>query len=144
MTLETGRPQRLRAATLSLGIEADHAEIQAWAHEMRAWMNLTAGDYHGVVAEARHGTDVAPHHAVSVQLAAQEARAAGQGLETAAKRKLHSTGVERLLDTLPYPDNLDNHFVVDPTKFDFYAMDCYRMLAEDGMAETSPTRLSAH
>jgi hypothetical protein len=25
--------------------------------------------------------------------------------------------------------------VVDPTKFDFYAMDCYRMLAEDKMAE---------
>jgi hypothetical protein len=36
---------------------------------------------------------------------------------------------------LPYPENLDNHFVVDPTKFDFYAMDCYRMLAEDKMAE---------
>ena len=42
----------------------------------------------------------------------------------------------RLLDALPYPDNLDHHFVVDPTKFDFYAMDCYRMLAEDKLAET--------
>src|SRR5712691_6312252 len=42
----------------------------------------------------------------------------------------------RLLDSLPYPEDLDNHFVVDPTKFDFYAMDCYRMLAEDKMAET--------
>ncbi len=35
-----------------------------------------------------------------------------------------------------YPENLDHHFVVDPTKFDFYAMDCYRQLAEDKMAET--------
>ena len=35
-----------------------------------------------------------------------------------------------------YPENLDNHFVVDPTKFDFYAMDCYRHLSEDRMAET--------
>jgi hypothetical protein len=26
--------------------------------------------------------------------------------------------------------------VVDPTKFDFYAMDCYRHLAEDNLAET--------
>lgn len=26
--------------------------------------------------------------------------------------------------------------MVDPTKFDFYAMDCYRHLAEDRMAET--------
>ena len=24
---------------------------------------------------------------------------------------------------------------MDPTKFDFYAMDCYRMLAEEKMAE---------
>ena len=37
---------------------------------------------------------------------------------------------------MPYPDNLDHHFVVDPTKYDFYVMDCYRHLAEDRMAET--------
>ena len=37
---------------------------------------------------------------------------------------------------MPYPDNLDHHFVVDPTKYDFYAMDCYRQLAEDRLAET--------
>jgi hypothetical protein len=36
---------------------------------------------------------------------------------------------------MPYPENLDHHFVVDPAKFDFYAMDCYRMLADDKMAE---------
>jgi hypothetical protein len=42
----------------------------------------------------------------------------------------------RLLEAMPYPDNLDHHFVVDPTNFDFYMMDCYRHLAEDGLAET--------
>ena len=31
-------------------------------------------------------------------------------------------------------ENIGHHFVVDPTKFDFYAMDCYRQLAEDKMA----------
>jgi hypothetical protein len=41
----------------------------------------------------------------------------------------------RLLDALPYPDNLENHFVVDPKKFDYYAMDCYRILGVDSMAE---------
>jgi hypothetical protein len=41
----------------------------------------------------------------------------------------------RLLDAMPYPENLAHHFVVDPTKFDFYAMDCYRHLAEDKLAE---------
>jgi hypothetical protein len=41
----------------------------------------------------------------------------------------------RLLESLPYPENLEHHFVVDPTKFDFYAMDCYRALANNKMAE---------
>jgi len=41
-----------------------------------------------------------------------------------------------LLEAMPYPDNLDHHFVVDPTKFDFYSMDCYRHLAEDRLAKT--------
>lgn len=40
----------------------------------------------------------------------------------------------RLLEGMPYPENLDNHFVVDPAKYDFYAMDCYRMLGENKMA----------
>jgi tetratricopeptide (TPR) repeat protein len=29
---------------------------------------------------------------------------------------------------------LDNHFVVDPAKFDFYAMDCYRLVGENKLA----------
>jgi hypothetical protein len=36
---------------------------------------------------------------------------------------------------MPYPENLDHHFVVDPTNVRTYAMDCYRMLAGDKMAE---------
>ena len=42
----------------------------------------------------------------------------------------------RLLEAMPYPDNLYNHFVVDPTKSHFYTMDWYRHLAEDRLAET--------
>ena len=45
MEYDTGNRQAAettRQAALSLGIEADHAEIQGWAHEIRAWMNLTA------------------------------------------------------------------------------------------------------
>ena len=38
------------------------------------------------------------------------------------------------MESLPYPDNLDNHFTVDPDKFDFYAMDCHRRLGEDATA----------
>lgn len=32
------------------------------------------------------------------------------------------------------PDNPRNHFQVDPAKFDFYAMDCYRAVGEDSLA----------
>jgi hypothetical protein len=42
---------------------------------------------------------------------------------------------------MPYPDNLDHHCVVDPAKFDFYAMDCCRHLAEDRLAETLATEV---
>ncbi len=101
---------------------------------MRAWINLTSGDYHGVVAAARAGTDVTPHSSVAVQLAAQEAKAWARIGDRRQTEVALDRG-RRLLDSMPYPENLDHHFVVDPTKFDFYAMDCYRMLADDKMAE---------
>jgi hypothetical protein len=40
-----------------------------------------------------------------------------------------------LLDSLPYPERPDHHFLVDPDKFDFYAMDCYRLIGDDNLAE---------
>jgi tetratricopeptide (TPR) repeat protein len=119
---------------LSLGTDADRAEIMAWAHEIRAWINLTTGDYHGVIASARAGIEAAPHHAVAVQLAAQEAKAWAR-LGDRRQTEVSLDQGRSLLDSMPYPENLDHHFVVDPTKFDFYAMDCYRHLAEDNLAE---------
>jgi tetratricopeptide (TPR) repeat protein len=124
-----------RQAALSLGTETDSSEIQGWAHEIRAWVNLTSGDYHGVIAAARAGTEAAPIHGVTVQLAAQEAKAWAR----LGDRRQTEVALDRgrqLLEALPYPENLDNPFVVDPTKFDFYAMDCYRHLGEDKMAAT--------
>ena len=123
-----------RQAALSLGTEADHGEIIAWAHEMRAWINLTSGDYHGVVAAARTGTQITPHSSVAAPLAAQEAKAWARIGDRRQTEVALDRG-RRLLDSMPYPENLDHHFVVDPTKFDYYAMDCYRMLADDKMAE---------
>ena len=115
-------------------MEADQRDIRAWAHEIRAWINLTSGDYHGVVAAARAGTEATPHNSVAVQLAAQEAKAWARIGDRRQTEVALDRG-RRLLDAMPYPENLDHHFVVDPTKFDFYAMDCYRMLADDKMAE---------
>jgi hypothetical protein len=39
-----------------------------------------------------------------------------------------------LLNGLPYPERPENHFVVDPDKWDFYAMDTYRIVGEDELA----------
>ncbi|MFE3703292.1 XRE family transcriptional regulator, partial [Nocardia tengchongensis] len=41
-----------------------------------------------------------------------------------------------ILDAIEHPANLENHFVVDPQKFDFYAMDCCRVAGDDRLAET--------
>jgi hypothetical protein len=129
-----------RQAALSLGEEADHPEVKAWTHEIRAWIALTTGNYHGVVTAAHAGIDAAPHHPVAIQLSAQEAKAWAR----IGDRRLTEVALDkgrRLLEAMPYPDNLDHHFVVDPTKFDFYAMDCYRHVAEDRLAETLATEV---
>jgi tetratricopeptide (TPR) repeat protein len=69
-----------------------------------------------------------------VQLLAQEAKAwARMGNQRNVVKALEKGRV--LLDSLPYPERVDNHFVVDPDKFDYYAMDCYRLIGDDNLAE---------
>jgi hypothetical protein len=77
---------------------------------------------------------VSQHHSVAVQLFAQEAKAWARIGDRRQTEVALDKG-RRLLESLPYPENLDNHFVVDPMKFDFYAMDCYRTLGVNEMAE---------
>ena len=62
-------------AALSLGADADHAEIVARAHEIRAWMQPHRRRLPRAIASARAGIEAVPRHAVGVQLAAQEAKA---------------------------------------------------------------------
>ncbi|MFT7837585.1 helix-turn-helix transcriptional regulator [Saccharothrix sp. BKS2] len=124
-----------RRAALNLGQEVGSAGILGWAHEMKAWFSLTSGDYRGVVAAAQAGQALSGNHSVGVQLIAQEAKAwARMGRQTEMENALERGRV--LLDSMPYPDNIDNHFVVDPLKFDFYAMDCYRHVGDDRLAST--------
>jgi tetratricopeptide (TPR) repeat protein len=127
--------QATRKAALSLGTEAGNSEIVGWAHEMQAWYSLTQGDYRGVIAASEAGQAIAPQHGVSVQLAAQKAKAWARIRDRRQVEVALDQG-RALLESLPYPDNLDNHFVVDPAKFDFYAMDCYHLLGEDQLAAT--------
>ncbi|GAA4456121.1 XRE family transcriptional regulator [Phytohabitans houttuyneae] len=123
-----------RQAAFSLGQEADNADVMGWAQEMRAWYALTQGNYHGVIAAAEAGEAIAPHHSVAVQLAGQRAKAWAR-IGDRRQVELALEHGRNLLEALPYPDNLDNHFIVDPSKFDFYAMDCYRTVGEDSRAE---------
>lgn len=124
-----------RRHALSLGAEAGHSGIQGWAHEISAWQALTTGNYRGVLTAAEAGAAVAGNHSVSVQLAAQEAKAYARMRDSKAALEALDRG-RQLLEPMPYPTNIGNHFVVDPSKYDFYAMDVYRHLSsDDGAAE---------
>jgi transcriptional regulator with XRE-family HTH domain len=123
-----------RVDALQLGVEAGNATVVGWAHEMRAWFDLTHNRLREVVVAVQAGQAAAPGRSVSVQLFAQEAKAwARMGNHRNATQALEKGRV--LLDSLPYPERPDHHFVVDPDKFDFYAMDCYRLMGQDNIAE---------
>lgn len=124
-----------RRSALSLGTEANDLRIIGWAHEMSAWFSLTDGDYRGVVAAADAGVEAAGQRDVSVQLMAQKAKAlARTGQNTNLQITLDAG--RQLLEGLPYPSDVSHHFVVDPGKWDFYAMDCYRVARQDALART--------
>ncbi|WP_211215344.1 XRE family transcriptional regulator, partial [Actinoalloteichus spitiensis] len=122
-----------RLAALQIGKESGHAEIVGWTFELSAWFALTQGRLRSVAQYAEAGSAAAPHSSVVVQLAAQSAKAharMGQG------DHVHRTLDEgyRLLTRHDHPTRPENHFVVDPTKWDFYAMDCYRLVGDNRRA----------
>jgi transcriptional regulator with XRE-family HTH domain len=122
-----------RTAARQLGEEAGHPEIVAWSHEMAAWFALTQSRYRGVLKAARTGQAVAPAGSAAVQLAAQEAKAFARLGDVAGVRDALDRG-RALLDGTATPDRPDHHFVVDPDKWDFYAMDAYRLAGNDELA----------
>lgn len=127
--------EQTRQAAFALGGESGDAGVQAWALEMRAWFSITRRDYRAVIAACEQGELIAPGHSAAVQLAAQRAKAWAR----LGDRRQVEVALDKgrtLLEGLPYPDNTDHHFVVDPDKWDFYAMDCYRVLGETRLAET--------
>jgi tetratricopeptide (TPR) repeat protein len=131
-----------RQAAWSLGEESGNTEVMAWAQEMRAWFALTRGDYRGVLAATTTGHDVAPHGSAAVQLHAQKAKAWAR----IGDRRQVEVALDQgraLLEQMPYPDNLDNHFAVDPAKWDFYSMDCYRILGAAHDPASTENKLAA-
>ncbi|MGH3777548.1 MAG: helix-turn-helix domain-containing protein [Pseudonocardiaceae bacterium] len=122
-----------RRAAASLGRESDHAQIVAWSHEMSAWFAVTQGRFRESLDHARAGQEAAPSDPVSVQLGWQEAKALARFGEVRKVADVLDRGYA-VLDKLPRPRRPDNHFVIDPGKWDLYAMDCYRMAGLDDLA----------
>jgi tetratricopeptide (TPR) repeat protein len=124
-----------RDAALSLGREADHPEITAWAFETPAWFALADRRLHDAIDLARAGQEVASaDRSVLVATTLQEARAwarlgARQETEHAIRR------AEAALAKLPEPTNPQDHFVFDPPKVSFYLATCYVWLHEPARAE---------
>jgi transcriptional regulator with XRE-family HTH domain len=117
--------QRLLAGPTRLSEHRDLLVI-AWSFEMSAWFALTQGRLRSVLDYADAGIKAAPHASVAVQLAAQTARAHGRMGNRSEVRHAMDQGF-RLLDSHERPIQPENHFVIDPAKWDFYAMDCYRI-----------------
>ncbi len=127
--------EAMRIAARQLGIESGHNEIAAWSHEMSAWFALTQGRYANVIAEAEAGQAADGVHSVQVQLLAQEAKALGRIGEIDALRRTLDRGAD-ILSSIPRPSRSEHHFVVDPDKWYFYAMDAYRLAGDNELAET--------
>ncbi|MFJ4710121.1 XRE family transcriptional regulator [Streptomyces anulatus] len=130
---DSGRPrdaEATRQAALMLGQEAGELSVQGWAYEMRAWFALTRGDYRGVIAAAEAGIAVAPTESVAAQLYAQMAKAWAR-LGDRSQTEVALDKGRQILELLPYPESIENHFVVDPAKYDFYRMDALRQVGGD-------------
>lgn len=122
-----------RIAARQLGEEAGHAEIVAWSHEMAAWFALTQSRPGDVLAAARAGQAVAPGGSAAVQLAGQEAKALARLGDAAGAQSALDRG-RAMLAGRAVPERPEHHFVMDPAKCDFYAMDAYRLVGADEQA----------
>jgi hypothetical protein len=109
-----------RAAAASLGREAEHIEMTAWAVEIATWTALIDQDWHLAARLAADGEALAPAGtSAAVQLAAQHARAAarlGDGATVRSGLARAEAAVDRQSGGRPR----DHHFVFDGRKLDGY------------------------
>jgi transcriptional regulator with XRE-family HTH domain len=122
-----------RVAARQLGEEGGNPEIVGWSYEMEAWFALTQSRYQAVLDAAEAGQAVAPGGSAAVQLAGQQAKAYARTGNREGVREVLEQG-RILLASQPAPSRPDHHFIVDPAKWDFYAMDAYRQVGDDDRA----------
>lgn len=131
---------RARQQAVSLGQELGDGPMVAWGSEITAWIALTKGDLAQVIAAVNAGVAAAPNSDVAAQLHAQAAKAYSR-MGDRHKTEVELDHVRRVLDAVPAPENVRNHFNVDPTKASFYAMDAYRVLGVDALADAMATHV---
>lgn len=137
----TSTAETTRAAASSLGTEAGHSEIVGWSWEMAAWMALTRNDPARVLQAARAGQEACHGHSVTGQLAGLEAKALAR-LEPGSRAIYDVLDAgHQLLTSLPVPDDTSSHFVVEPRKWEFLAMDVYRVAGDDQRAAEIANRV---
>jgi hypothetical protein len=124
---------RLRSSPGWPGNEAGATEIVGWTYEMTEWFALTQGRYQNVIDAVAAGQLADRGDSVSAQLAGQEAKSLARMDRLQEMYQALERG-RSILSGLPYPERTDHHFVVDPDKWDFYAMDECRMAGDDEAA----------
>jgi hypothetical protein len=140
-----------RAAAASLGREAEHPELVAWALEIATWTALIDQDWPRAARLADAGESLAPiGSSAGVQLAAQSARAAarlGEAVAVRAALDRAASGLDRQAGDRP----ADHHFVFDGRKLEGYTATSLAWLGDpageqvardvaDGHADGGPAR----
>jgi hypothetical protein len=122
-----------RVAARQLGEEGGNPEVVGWSFEMEAWFALTQQRYQAVLEAAISGQAAAPGGSAAIQLFGQQAKAYARLGNRKGVRDVLDQG-RALLASRPAPSRPDHHFLVDPAKWDFYAMDAYRQAGDDERA----------
>lgn len=126
---------RARVGAEQLAHQLNDTQMHAWTWEVRAWIALTQGDLLQAISAADAGLQANAMAPVAAQLHAQKAKAYAR-MHDRHKTEVELEHVRQVLDHNPAPTNPRNHFVVDPTKASFYAMDSYRVLGANSVADS--------
>ncbi|RSM93772.1 XRE family transcriptional regulator [Nonomuraea sp. WAC 01424] len=102
-----------------LGREAGHGELIAWSYEIAAWIALVQGRYSDVVTACEVGLRHARASHAAAQLHLQAARGHAR-MGDAPATVVQLAEAQAIIDHLPRPSAPEHHFMIDPTKVQFY------------------------
>jgi transcriptional regulator with XRE-family HTH domain len=116
-----------REAALLLGQEVGDLELQAWAWETPSWFAFAEQRYQDSVELADRGLALAPQSSVAVALHLQQARAWARLHDNSAGMAAIRRSAAAL-EPLTTPEHLDDHYVFDPAKSDYFVGTAYALM----------------